>query len=108
MNAVVTMIPSLLRTLAAIAMDPALGYRGAAITQALGLIALGIERGQEGQAALLDLKAELEAMNPEGLAAIEPTKAQFNALKDRSLAALNVLDPPKPEPEVAGEDPGQG
>lgn len=78
------LITVLLQSLSAIASDPALGYRGAAVKSVLDLAALAISRGTEGADQLKELAAQVKAMADEER---EPTKDEWAALKTRSDAA---------------------
>lgn len=87
--------------LALIAKDPALGYRGAALTEALALLGTILSKGTEARAELEVLAAQVAEM-----AALdrEPTKSEWGSLRDRSKAAHLILNPPPPEPEVPAEE----
>lgn len=83
--------------LALIARDPALGYRGAALTESLILLSTLLAKGEEARADLEALAAQIAEM-----AALdrEPTKEEWSGLRDRSKAAHLILNPPPPELEV--------
>ncbi len=84
-----------LRSLSAISKDPALGYRGAAITSALDLGATALEAGAAGAQALSDLTEQVARMAAEGR---EPRKDEWQSLRDRSDAAHKILNPPEETP----------
>lgn len=79
--------------LALIAKDPALGYRGAAIVEALGLLGTILAKGEAARAELELLAAQIQAMVAEGR---EPTKDEWAGLRDRSREAHLILNPPAP------------
>lgn len=79
--------------LALIAKDPALGYRGAALVEALGLLGTILVKGEAARAELELLAAQIQAMVSEGR---EPTKAEWAGLRDRSREAHLILNPPAP------------
>lgn len=95
------LIATLVGQLALISKDPALGYRGQAITQALGLLSTLILKGEEARAELEVLADQVAMMVAEGR---EPTKVEWQSLRDRSKAAHDILNPPPPESEVAAPD----
>lgn len=99
---VIQLVGILVGQLALIARDPALGYRGAALTEALGLLGTLLAKGEEARAELEVLAAQIAEM-----AALdrEPTKEEWSGLRDRSKAAHLILNPPPPEPEVSTEGP---
>ena len=76
------------RSLAALATDPALGYRGNALVAALQLVAVAVEAGAVGVDELKKLEAQLREMIDQNR---EPTKAEWAELKARSEAAHLVL-----------------
>lgn len=86
--------------LALIARDPALGYRGAALVEALGLLGTILAKGEAARAELEALGAQIQAMAAEGR---EPTKEEWAVLRNRSREAHLILNPPPPE-----EDPAEG
>lgn len=87
------LIAALVGQLAQIAKDPALGYRGAAITETLGLLATILTKGEEARAELEALADQVAMMATEGR---EPTKDEWGRLRDRSRAAHLILNPPPP------------
>lgn len=87
-------LAAILRNVAVVAADPALGYRGAAIIAVLQLVSVAIEAGVNGHEELTKLQAQIEDMVLQGR---EPTKAEWAELKLRSQAAHDVLNPPEPE-----------
>lgn len=95
------LVSILVGQLALIARDPALGYRGAALIEALGLLSTILTKGEEARAELEALAAQVAEM-----AALdrEPTKPEWNSLRDRSKTAHLILNPPPPEPEVPEEE----
>lgn len=101
-----TLIATLVGQLALIAKDPALGYRGEAITNALALLATLVTKGEEARAEIQALADQIQSMVDENR---EPTKEEWQSLRDRSKAAHDILNPPPPpeeeEPTVEVEDP---
>lgn len=91
------LIATLVGQLALIAKDPALGYRGQAITEALALLSTIVAKGEEARAELEALAAHVAQMAAEGR---EPTKPEWQGLRDLSRAHHLVLNPPPPEPVV--------
>jgi hypothetical protein len=92
------LIAVLVGQLALIAKDPALGYRGQAITEALALLATIFSKGEAARAELEALAAHIAGMVA---ADREPTKAEWQGLRDLSRAHHEVLNPPPPpEPEA--------
>lgn len=89
----VALIGTVVGQLGIIAADPALGYRGAAITSALTLLSSIIVKGDEAKTELQDLSDKVAAMVVEGR---EPTKAELYELRDLSAAHHAVLNP-KPD-----------
>lgn len=92
------LIALLLRSLSIISRDPALGYRGAAVTSALDLAAVALEKGVEGAASLKALTEQVKQMVLEGR---EPTKDEWYSLKSKSDAAHAILNPPENTNEEA-------
>jgi len=86
--------------LALIARDPALGYRGAAITEALALLGTILSKGESARSELEVLAAQIAEM-----AAMdrEPSKDEWYDLRDRSKDAHLILNPSLPEPEPMDE-----
>lgn len=80
--------------LAIIAQDPALGYRGAALTQALSLISKLMQQGDAARAELEALAARVQEMVAEGR---EPTKEEWQSLRDIAKKNHDILCPPPPE-----------
>jgi hypothetical protein len=91
----VQLVGVLVGQLALIAKDPALGYRGAAITEALALLGTILSKGEEARADLEALAAHIAEMAATDR---EPTKEEWGGLRDRSKAAHLILNPPEPEP----------
>lgn len=90
----------LAQSLAGIASDPALGYRGAAVSAALKLAAAALVAGDDGYADLKALTDQVQAMVDAGR---EPTKDEWQALADQSAAAHEILNPtPKSEEPESG------
>lgn len=90
----------LVAQLALIARDPALGYRGSALTEALALLGTILAKGEEARAELEVLASQIAEMAALGR---EPTKAEWAGLRERSKAAHLILNPPPPEPETPAE-----
>lgn len=85
------LVTALLRSLATVAADPALGYRGAAVISVLNLIALAVEAGANGKEELDKIQVQINDMIAEGR---EPDKAEWAELRARSDAAHAILNPP--------------
>jgi hypothetical protein len=92
----------LVAQLALIARDPALGYRGSALTESLALLGTILSKGESARAELEALAAQVADM-----AALdrEPTKEEWGGLRDRSRAAHLILNPPPPESEASVDEP---
>src|SRR5689334_9465611 len=90
-----TLVATLVGQLALISRDPALGYRGQAITEALVLLSALVQKGEAARAELEALTAQVAQMVA---ADREPTKAEWATLRDKSRAAHLILNPPPPEP----------
>lgn len=97
------LVATLVGQLAQISKDPALGYRGQAITEALALLSTIVQKGEAARAQLEILADQIAAMAAEQR---EPTKTEWQGLRDLSRANHLILNPPVPEPEVAV--PGEG
>lgn len=95
------LIATLVGQLALISKDPALGYRGQAITEALALLSTIVQKGEAARAELEVLAAHIAQMAAEDR---EPTKVEWQGLRDLSKQHHLVLNPPPPEPEVAADD----
>lgn len=91
----------LVAQLALIARDPALGYRGSALTEALALLGTILAKGESARAELEALAAQIAEMVALDR---EPTKGEWGGLRDRSRAAHLILNPPPPEPEAPVEE----
>lgn len=89
--------------LALIARDPALGYRGQAIVESLGLLSTLIQSEQATRGAFEELASSVQAMVLDGNR--EPTKDEWYGLRDRSAAANAVFNPPPPPEPVAEAKP---
>lgn len=87
------LIATLVGQLALIAKDPALGYRGQAITETLGLLATIIGKGEAARAELEALAAKIQQMVAEQR---EPTKEEWQGLRDLSRQHHLILNPPEP------------
>lgn len=85
-----TILLAVLRSLATVAGDPALGLRGNSIASALQLIALAIEAGSNGKEELEKLQLQVAEMVSNRR---EPTKDEWAELKARSDAAHDALKP---------------
>lgn len=98
------LLATLLGQLAIIGSDPALGYRGQALTTALALLSSIVVRGQEASQELRDLAEKVAQMVAEDR---EPTKAEWYELRDLSKKYHEILNPPpvEPEPETPVGDP---
>lgn len=96
-NPIVPLVPGLLRSLAIVGGDPALGYRGAAITSALVFIATAIERGVEARNEFDELNTLIEELAKSDK---EPEKQTWYDFKARADAAESLFNPPPPK-----EDP---
>lgn len=94
-------LAALVGQLAQIAKDPALGYRGAAITETLALLATILTKGEEARAELEALADQVAIMATEGR---EPTKDEWGRLRDRSKAAHLILNPSPPSEPAAVDD----
>jgi hypothetical protein len=90
-------LPVILRNLATIAGDPALGYRGASLIAVLNLMAVAIEAGVAGYEEIQRLKLQVDEMVAQGR---EPTKAEWSELRARSEAAHLALQPPLEVPDL--------
>lgn len=90
-----TLAAAIVGQLSIIAQDPALGYRGQGIVQALALLSTILLKGDEARAQLEDLAAQVQKMVDEGR---EPTKEEWNTLRDLSRAHHDILNPPPPPP----------
>jgi hypothetical protein len=78
--------------LAHIARDPALGYRGAALTKTLSLLSQAIEKGAE-IGAILGHIGDLHDSGKER----ELTKDEWYSLRDTAHTHLEALNPSAPE-----------
>ena len=87
----IQLIGVLLGQLALIAKDPALGYRGEALTQALALLGTLVEKGEAARAELDALAAQIRLMVEAGR---EPTKTEWQSLRDLSRQHHEILNPP--------------
>ena len=87
------LIVTLLRSLALLTGDSALGYRGTSVVSVLKLIAAAVEVGSAGKDELTHLAQVVDQMVAEGR---EPTKAEWAELKHRSDVAHDILNPPPP------------
>ena len=87
------LIATLVGQLALISKDPALGYRGQAITEALALLSTIISKGEAARAELEALAAHIAQMVAEDR---EPTKPEWQGLRDLSKRHHLVLNPPPP------------
>lgn len=99
-NPIVTLLPAFLRALATVAKDPALGYRGAAVTSALAFTATAIERGAEAKAEFDELSKLVHDLAASGK---EAEKQVWYDFKARGDAAESIFNPPAPAPEPAPE-----
>lgn len=88
----------ILAALAAVASDPALGYRGASISAALRLASVAVAKGEAGFEALQQLAATVKDYN------VDTKKGLLGDLKARSDAAHDILNPPPPPEESADEE----
>lgn len=95
-----TLLATLIGQLALIARDPALGYRGQAITEVLALLSTLVVRGEEVRAELEALSAKVQEMVA---ADREPTKPEWQGLRDLSKQYNEVFNPPPP-PEPVVDD----
>lgn len=93
----VQLVGILVGQLALIARDPALGYRGSALTEALALLGTILAKGEEARAELEALAAQVAEMAELNR---EPTKLEWVSWRDRSKAAHLILNPPPSEPVV--------
>ncbi len=98
---IVQLVGILVGQLALIARDPALGYRGAALTEALALLGTILAKGEEARAELEALAAQISEMAATDR---EPSKDEWAGLRDRSKAAHLILNPPPPESEPETEE----
>lgn len=83
-----------------IAKDPALGYRGEALTEALALLGTIVAKGDAARQELEDLAAHIQSMVDAGR---EPTKDEWQSLRDRARANHKILNPP-PSPTTGGDE----
>lgn len=91
------LIATLVGQLALISKDPALGYRGQAITEVLALLSTIVAKGEAARAELEALAAHVAQMVKEQR---EPTKEEWQGLRDLSKRHHLILNPPPPpEPE---------
>lgn len=90
----VQLVGILVGQLALIARDPALGYRGAALTEALALLGTILSKGEEARAELEILAAQVAEMVALDR---EPTKPEWYGFRDQSRAAHLILNPPPAE-----------
>lgn len=95
------LIATLIGQLALISKDPALGYRGQAITEALALLSTLVAKGEAARFELEALAAQVAQMVAEKR---EPTKTEWQHLRDLSKAQHEILNPsPPPEPEAVAD-----
>lgn len=92
------LIATLVGQLATISKDPALGYRGQAITEALALLATIIGKGEAARFELEALAAQIQQMVAEQR---EPTKPEWQHLRDLAKAQHAILNPPPPPEPTA-------
>jgi hypothetical protein len=97
---ILQLVSILVGQLAIIAKDPALGYRGAAITEALALLGTVLAKGEAARAELEALAAQIAEMVALDR---EPTKDEWTSLRSRSRVAHDTLNPPPPEPATTAE-----
>lgn len=90
----VQLVGILVGQLALIARDPALGYRGSALTETLALLGTILAKGEEARAELEVLASQVAEMAELNR---EPTKLEWVGFRDRSKAAHLILNPPPPE-----------
>lgn len=90
-----TLIATLVGQLALISKDPALGYRGQALTEALALLGTLVAKGEQARAELEALAAQIQAMVA---ANREPTKEEWGSLRDLSKGYNDIFNPPPPPP----------
>ncbi len=90
------LIATLIGQLAMISKDPALGYRGQALTEALALLSTIVAKGEAARAELEALAAHIAQMVAEQR---EPTKEEWKGLRDLSKQHHLILNPPPPPPE---------
>lgn len=81
----------ILRNLAGLASDPALGYRGSSVIAVLNLLAVAVEAGVAGYEEIKRLNSQIEDMVLQGR---EPTKDEWAELRLRSQTAHDILNPP--------------
>lgn len=93
-----TLVATLVGQLALISRDPALGYRGQALTEALALLGTLVAKGEQARAELEALSAQIQAMVAVGR---EPTKDEWRSLRDLSKGYNDIFNPPPPESEGA-------
>lgn len=91
----------LVSQLALIARDPALGYRGAALTEALALLGTVLSKGEAARAELEVLAAQVAEMAELDR---EPTKEEWYGFRERSKAAHLILNPPPVELDSEDEE----
>lgn len=98
----IQLISILVGQLALIAKDPALGYRGSALTEVLALLGTILSKGEAARAELEILASQVAEMASLDR---EPTKEEWVGFRDRSRQAHNTLNPPPPEPVTPVEGP---
>lgn len=94
------LVATLVGQLALISKDPALGYRGQAITEALALLSTILQKGEAARAELEVLAARIAQMVAEDR---EPTKTEWQGLRDLSKKHHLILNPPPPDVETVGD-----
>lgn len=100
---IMQLLAAIVGQLSLISQDPALGYRGQALTEALALLATIIAKGDAARTELEALAAQIQSMVDEGR---EPTKDEWQSLRDQARANHDILNPPPPPPE--GDETAEG
>lgn len=100
------LVAILLGQMALIARDPALGYRGAAITEALALLGTILVKGEAARAELEALASHIQMLVDQDR---EPTKDEWTNFRALSKRYHEILNPPPPLlPEEPAESTAQG
>jgi hypothetical protein len=99
MSVELTKVSELLTVISAVALDPALGGRGLALSKMLGLLAVAINAKDKADDKLKELDDQLKAMQAEGRSS--PTHEEWNAFQERSERAhaeIQAWEPSQPAP----------
>lgn len=99
-NPVAALMPAFLRSLGAIAADPALGYRGSSLASSLIFAATALEKGVEAASEFKELADHIKQLADSDTA---PVKQEFYDWHARAQAAEMLFNPVKPEVPPGGE-----